>query len=66
MTNIGIREIVKKGLISNFLIIHFTHTLGSQHPEAIHATSAAPSSWRNADLREDVDRKDDHPRGSSI
>ena len=39
------------------------HAAGLQHPEGVDAAPGAPPARRDADLRQDPDRQDHHPRG---
>ena len=39
------------------------HPLGLQHPEGVDPPPGAASAWWHADLRQDPDRQDHHPRG---
>ena len=42
------------------------HAVGLQHPEGVDAPPGAPPARRHADLRQDPDRQDHHPRGRAV
>ena len=44
----------------------WTHPQRLQHPEGIHSSSCAPTSWRNANFRQNLDWKDHHPRSWAV